>query len=98
MIVVINSATVNKDYIHSHFPGGFRNASSATDWYLRAAVKLFGEVSEVLSVAGYFTALSMAMNAVHTPPPPGTTTPLPRRFHAESVRRQTSSWSCLKAC
>lgn len=43
-----------------------------------AAVKLFGErgVIDVLGVAAYFTALSMVMNAVHTPPPPGTSIPL----------------------
>jgi 4-carboxymuconolactone decarboxylase len=37
-------------------------------------VELFGErgVVDLLGVAGYFTALSMLMNAVHTPPPPGT--------------------------
>lgn len=41
------------------------------------AVKVFGErgLIDVLGVAGYFTALSMTMNAVHTPPPPGTTVP-----------------------
>lgn len=38
------------------------------------AVEVFGErgVVDLLGVAGYFTALSMLMNAVHTPPPPGT--------------------------
>jgi 4-carboxymuconolactone decarboxylase len=52
-----------------------RGVSDAT---YDTAVKLFGErgLIEVLGVAGYFTALSMAMNAVHTPPPPGTTIPL----------------------
>jgi 4-carboxymuconolactone decarboxylase len=41
-------------------------------------VKLFGErgAIDVLGVAGYFTAISMVMNVVHTPPPPGTTVAL----------------------
>lgn len=44
----------------------------------RTAVQLLGErgMIDVLGVAGYFTALSMVMNAVHTPPPPGTSVPL----------------------
>ena len=44
----------------------------------RVALELLGErgVIDVLGVAGYFTALSMVMNAVRTPPPPGTTIPL----------------------
>ena len=31
---------------------------------------------DLLGVAGYFTALSMLMNAVHTPPPSQTEVPL----------------------
>ena len=43
-----------------------------------AAVNVFGErgVVDLLGVAGYFTALSMLMNAVHTPPPSQTQVPL----------------------
>ena len=52
-----------------------RGVSDAT---YRVAVGLLGErgVIDVLGVAGYFTALSMVMNAVRTPPPPGTTVPV----------------------
>lgn len=38
------------------------------------AVNMLGErgVIDLLGVAGYFTALSMLMNTIHTPPPPNT--------------------------
>lgn len=54
-----------------------RTRGVADDTY-RVALELLGErgVIDVLGVAGYFTALSMVMNAVRTPPPPGTTIPL----------------------
>lgn len=51
----------------------FRTRGASQPTYARA-VEAFGErgVVELLGVAGYFTALSMVMNVVHTPPPEGT--------------------------
>jgi 4-carboxymuconolactone decarboxylase len=56
-----------------------RGVSQAT---YDAALNAFGErgLVDLLGVAGYFTAISMVMNTVHTPPPAGNEVPLLRPF------------------